>query len=65
MQFMQSECGEAFIFPADVEAEYTNAMKKIRKGTKLPKTLDECEKMCAELEKELKEKVGDSSRYFG
>ena len=54
---MEQECGEPFTFPADVEAEYVNAMKKIRKNVKLPKSLEECEKAVGDIEKDLKANV--------
>ena len=57
---MEAETGDAVVFPADVEAEYANCMKKIRKAVKLPKNLDECESAVAEIEKELKANVGVS-----
>ncbi|KAK6751164.1 hypothetical protein RB195_002875 [Necator americanus] len=44
-------------FPADVEAEYRECMRHLRKSAPLPKDLTEAEKAVEQMEQQLKEKV--------
>ncbi|VDN20334.1 unnamed protein product [Cylicostephanus goldi] len=44
-------------FPADIEAEYRECMRHLRKSAPLPKDLTEAEKAVEQMEQQLKEKL--------